>query len=205
MTTIYVSDKDTLPKRAENDEYITEITLIEAAFESYGPRQSKAVLDIGAGDGRWGKIWGERTEAKIIAGVEIQDKPRPTLYTHWYDNQDFMTWETDLTFDLIVSNPPYFIAEPIIRKAWSLLRPEGRMVFLLRLAFLAGVGRYNGLWNDLYPNEVAVMSRRPSFYGGGTNGTDFGLFVWDKNRDGSPVGMPQEFFGRMINYEREKK
>jgi hypothetical protein len=204
MTTIYVTNKEDLPVRHDNDEYITEMNLVKAAILTYAPFKSFSVLDIGAGDGRWGAVAATECGASLVTGVEIQNLPQPEAFSLWYPNQDFMAWNTTLMFDLIVSNPPYFIAEEIIRKAWDLLAYGGTMMMLLRLAFQSGVGRYNGLWSEIYPETVAVCSRRPSFYGGKTNGTDYGVFIWHKGLDGRPVGKPRSWKTELLLHERDK-
>lgn len=207
MTTVYVDDKDKLPERHKNDLYVTERNLIRAAYDAFVHTAVNRCLDIGAGDGRWGKVLHETQPMAHLTGVELEDQPDPG-FDSWYGKTDFLEWGEKSTnqmtdgFDLIVSNPPYFIAEPIIRVAWELLVPGGQMIMLLRLAFQASIGRYENLWNDIWPEEVAVCSRRPSFYGGGTNGTDYGLFFWEKDDWGNPVGAPRMWITSLINYDR---
>ena len=55
---------------------------------------------------------------------------KPLGFTEWHQNRDFLTLETDRPFDMIVSNPPYYCAEEIIRRAWTMLAPGGHMVML---------------------------------------------------------------------------
>ncbi len=76
------------------------------------------------------------------------------------------------------------------------------MLFLLRLAFLTGVGRYDELWQQIPPSVIYVLSRRPSFYDGGTNGTDYALYQWEKGADGYPVGEPHQCLTRHLLHER---
>ena len=207
MTTVYVSNKDNLPERHQNDLYVTEKNLIRAAYFDFVTTAVNRCLDIGAGDGRWGEVLLETQPMAEITGVELEDVPVNDAFDFWYSKTDFMKWAAsrrneDGEYDLIVSNPPYYIAEPIIRSAWELLTPGGTMIMLLRLAFQASIGRYEGLWNDLYPKEVSVCSRRPSFYGGGTNGTDYGIFVWEKDDWGNPVGAPRLWITSLLMYDR---
>jgi len=207
MTTIYISkDKADLPERHANDLYVTERSLIHVAMLHYAPVSTRSVLDIGAGDGRWGQIAADYTSPEHVVGIELEDKPRPDGFTQWYSPQDFLTFDWVEKYDFIVSNPPYFIAEEIIRRAWEILAPGGTMIFLLRLAFMAGISRYKGLWSQIYPWRVGVLSRRPSFYGGGTNGTDYGLFVWRKTTtlDG-PYGRPQGWQVDLLYHERDSE
>ena len=204
MTTVYVSDKDKLPKRHKNDMYVTEKNLIRAAYFEFVTTAVNKCLDVGAGDGRWGDVLLETQPMADLTGVELEDVPVNSAFDSWHSNTDFLEWapKQNRVYDLIVSNPPYFIAEPIIRASWDLLPPGGMMIMLLRLAFQASIGRYKGLWDDLHPKEVAVCSRRPSFYGGGTNGTDYGIYVWEKDDWGNPVGAPRLWITSLINYER---
>ena len=209
MTTVYVSDKDKLPERHKNDLYVTEKNLIRAAYEEFVTEYVNRCLDVGAGDGRWGNVLLEYQPGAELTGVEIEDVPVNDAFDFWHTNTDYLEWAEDSRnndddggYDLIVSNPPYYIAEPILRASWEILVPGGQMIFLLRLAFQASQGRYHGLWNDLYPKEVAVCSRRPSFYGGGTNGTDYGIFVWEKDDWGNPVGASRMWITSLINYDR---
>jgi hypothetical protein len=116
-----------------------------------------------------------------------------------------------------VGNPPYgpkvdgvLLTERFIRHSWDLLAPGGRIIFLLRLAFQAGIGRYWGLWSDLPPTLVAVVCPRPSFGKNskgkrGTNGTDYGLFVWDRALDGRCAGTPRRWASELFIYEPERE
>ena len=77
------------------------------------------------------------------------------------------------------------------------------MVMLLRMAFQTGVDRYNNLWSQLHPHTVGVCSRRPSFYGGGTNRTEFCVFYWAKGWDGYPLGLPRKWNTVLLLHERD--
>jgi hypothetical protein len=205
MTSIYIKEGTELPERHSNDDYITERTLIYRALHEFLPaRRVYGILDVGAGDGRWGSIAREITHANVVVGVELQEMPAPDDFTDWFSGQDFLTWKTNYTFDLIVSNPPYSIAEECIRKSWDLLEAGGTMIMLLRLAFQASIRRYNGLWVEIHPHTVAVCSRRPSFYGGGTNGDEYGIYIWKKDRWGMPVGNPRQWNTKLFIYPRDK-
>jgi len=199
MTTIYV-DKDTeLPARKDFDLYRTERTLIKTALKTFLPTWNllpDSILDIGAGDGRWGAAaasaykHGYKHHVSTVCGVELRDERRPKgWFTQWYRNTNFLEWKIGRPFDLIVGNPPYGPtidgapqAEHFIRHAWEHLAQDGMMLLLLRLNMMCGVKRHNGLWRTHPPVEVAICSRRPSFYGGGTNATEYGVYCWKKSK-----------------------
>lgn len=120
----------------------------------------KEILDIGTGSGLITLMLAQRSDAKIT-GIEIDEK----AYTQTQENlkrspwnerihlflADFAKWETNLKFDLIVSNPPYFehslqghnqarnrarhtdslSFEELITQAASLLTPQGKLALIL--------------------------------------------------------------------------
>jgi len=152
-----------------------------------------------------GTIWepacGDGAMAEVLRArgyqVEASD-----LFDRGYGQTgvDFLT--TDRRVPNIVSNPPYNSAEGFITSA--LRQAEGKVAFLLRLAFLEGSSRGSGLFKTNPPSHVHVFSERVTFAPAGvtlTNGgtTAYGWFVWDRETDGPtvlswiPVGLRKRF------------
>ena len=78
-------------------------------------------------------------------------------------HEDFLDMAFDGNeFDLIISNPPYSLAQQFIDKALSLLAPSGYVAFLLRLNFFESQKR-NAWWQKNKPKCAFVHSRRPKF------------------------------------------
>ncbi|WP_409192784.1 hypothetical protein [Bradyrhizobium sp. RDM4] len=97
---------------------------------------------------------------------------------------DFLT--TDLSFDNIVTNPPYNSAEGFIRS--GLAKSSKKFALLLRLAFLEGSNRYRKIFSQTPPSRVWIFSERITFYpagairkGSGT--TAYAWFVWDRSSE----------------------
>lgn len=217
MTTIYIREGTPLPRRRRHELYKTELALVRAAVKEYAfDPAGDPVLDPGAGDGRWGQTVKALYPLAEIHGVERRRVLRPEGFELWASRKDFLSFRPKTRYGLILGNPPYgplingvLQAELFIRHAWDLLENGGRLLFLLRLAMQAGIDRYEGLWTTHPPTLVATVSRRPSFgknrHGRrGTNGTDYGLYLWNKGLDGRPEGTPRAWPTELFYYEPDK-
>ena len=157
-------------------------------------------LDAGCGSGVWGHALMGKYPFAEVDGVDVRVIPKPHGFNH-FERCNFFEYThtpSDAGYDVVIGNPPYSTAEDWIRHSWQLLSPEGGwMIFLLRLAFLEGQGRGKGLWRELPPAHVSVLSRRPSFTGNGVSDprTAYGVFYWQRNRffGGLRKQMPHTF------------
>lgn len=90
------------------------------------------------------------------------------------DNFLFYQWNED--YKVVITNPPYSLAEAFIRHALN-IRSNPYVVMLLRLNFLASESRHP-LFME-YPPDVYVLPNRPCFTGDGkTDATEYAWFVW---------------------------
>jgi hypothetical protein len=124
------------------------------------------VLEPSAGDGAFVRAVRERQpEAKIMA-VEPDPRHRHTLAEFtmhvWPHSLEEFTHTREACYDLVIGNPPYNLAAEHVRLCLDLLAPQGRLVFLLRLGFLASKGRRK-LFAEHPPERVDVLAERPSF------------------------------------------
>lgn len=90
-----------------------------------------------------------------------------------------LSWERP---SLVVMNPPFSQAETFVRKALSEVARGGSVFALLRLGFLASAKRRS--FHRQHPCDVYVLSKRPSFTGGGTDASDYAWFCWGPSRGG---------------------
>ncbi len=78
-------------------------------------------------------------------------------------------------YDLILTNPPFSLAQEFITKA----RGDAKCVIMLqRLNFLGSQKRYDW-WLGHPVNILFPLARRPDFTGEGGDATDYAWFVWD--------------------------
>jgi hypothetical protein len=84
---------------------------------------------------------------------------------------------------LVVGNPPFRLAERHVEAGLEWLRAGDRLAFLLRLNLLGSTRRLS-FWGRPGLASVAPIVPRPSFTGGGTDGTEYALFTWVKGYRG---------------------
>ena len=93
-----------------------------AAFIDYMP---KTVLDVGTGTGGVALCLMARTQNIKMTAIDISadmlDAARENFalnnQTAEFINADIMTWRTNQTFDLVITNPPYFNGTPAAHNA----------------------------------------------------------------------------------------
>lgn len=90
-----------------------------------------------------------------------------------------------LSFDWVITNPPFRLAEKFVREALD-VASEGVAVFV-RTQFLEGVGRYNRLFKEARPTFVFPFSERVPLVKGrvdpnATTATAYMWIVWMKQR-----------------------
>ena len=117
-----------------------------------------------------------------IDTVEIREEEEEILSTICRTAKigDFL--KSDMgKYDLVISNPPYSLAQEFIDKGLECLNENGKLVYLLRTNFLESKKRFQW-WQDKLPSGIYVLHARPSFTGSGkTDATSYAWFVWDKS------------------------
>ena len=194
MPTIYTSKP--LPARIDKDFYPTPHHVIDAAMARFGQRQAQVILDVGAGDGRWG--WAAANYALnplVVVGVDIRSLPKPEGFTFWHTLDYARPIECEMMavkeYDWIVGNPPFYCLEDIVWQAWRQLKPGGRILFLAYNTFWYSSSRFNYLWRVLPPIEkLSIVNRVP--FTGPSNPNLCVVFEWGKDADGRPMGKANE-------------
>lgn len=93
---------------------------------------------------------------------------------------NYLTTDSDLRADVIVTNPPFSLFEAFIHTAiYRDLNPTGTMAMLLRVNALGGNLRRE-FWRVHRPTHMLVVTPRPSFDGKGTDSSEYAWFIWDR-------------------------
>ncbi len=153
--------------------------------------EAKNILDIGTGTGLLSLMLAQRTNAKITA-VEVDDNAYQQALENVQDSifkeqiavfhqsiQDFTARNKGLSFELIISNPPFFqnhlksqqekrnmalhtdtlSFEDLIASVIQLLAPAGQFVVLLP-AYESSVLEILALEKGLYPQKKLLIRHR---------------------------------------------
>lgn len=160
-------------KRKEADFYATPIDTVYTFLDSYDSiKPSDVILEPSAGNGNIIKALRNKGYHNTIHAIELREEERCNLIglADKVGICDYLEDEIPYEYDVIIGNPPYNLAKEFIDKSLSLLRPGGRLIFLLRTNFLESKKRRTW-WQDKLPSALYVLSQRPSFTGKGTDAT----------------------------------
>ena len=175
--------------RKKYDFYETPYELCRDALKTFRIDEKKFSdirgLDVGSGNGVWGKVFRHFYAIEPSIGIDINSIP-DGIYTLTIQD-DFLN-ESILTgndYDLVYGNPPYSLAEEFVRRGIEVVNDGGYVFFLLRLAFLESQRRID-LFKENPPKRVYVLQRRPSFFSANgrtrtTDATSYAMFLWQKD------------------------
>ncbi len=178
--------------RKESDFYVTPSKVISDFISecNYYFKDVKSILEPCAGNGAFIKsiidsgIYKQSFLKKgepSITAVELRDEQfselLPIVDTLTIGN--YLSWDSKKKYDLIITNPPYSLAEEFIRHSFDLVNPDtGKIIMLLRINFLGAQRRFD-FWKKYPLTNLHPLSCRPSFTKSGTDQTEYAWFVWD--------------------------
>lgn len=179
-------------ERKGYDFYATPISVVDNLLNYLDVKelQNKTVLEPSAGNGNIVKsLLGGGIRKEYITTCEIREEEKDGLNAISGEVIicDFLSdMDTSRKFDLIIGNPPYSDAINFVEKCLNMLSDNGKLIFLLRTAFLESKSRYD-FWQKNPLSELYVLSKRPSFTGKGTDATSYSWFIWDKSTNSQVI------------------
>lgn len=94
---------------------------------------------------------------------------------------DYLTYQLDYKPNIIITNPPFYLAKEIILKALNDVSDNGFVIMLLRLNFFGTEKRFD-FFKHFMPIVTYVHSHRISFTADkGTDSIEYMHAVWQKN------------------------
>ena len=172
-------------KRSAYDFYSTPIESIEKLLDNFIIEKSNInILEPSAGNGNIIKVLRDKGIDGNITAVETRGEEYNNLI-NLADKvviDDFLQWNTNKNFDLIIGNPPFSLAREFLEKCFEISNEKTKIVMLLRTSFLESKTRYN-FWQKHPLSGLYVLCKRPSFTGKGTDATSYAWFIWDNSSD----------------------
>ncbi len=95
--------------------------------------------------------------------------------------QDYLRYIPDpgLEPDIIFSNPPFTYAREIIEHSKTIVKPDGDIVMLLRLAFTESQERWEFWESQIKKPDLYILHKRPAFTEDGkTDSCAYAFFHW---------------------------
>lgn len=176
----------TRTERRRGDFYATPSETTAVILPKLEIPEGAFILDAGSGDGAISAVLAKTYPGAEIVGIErdpdLVEKARAReLYNAEFVRGNFYRYTSALNApDLVIMNPPFAFAREFVERALAIVKRGGTVCALLRLGFLASESRRE--FNRRHPADVFVLTRRPSFTGGGSDATDYAWFVWGPGR-----------------------
>lgn len=184
---IYISSTNRSDARSTHisDYYVTPINKIEEFLREFSKHESIfydndiKILDPCAGGDQLHPM--SYPQAIRNVGVEAQIDTIDIRQDSLADiKTNYLTYNIQENYQIIITNPPFNIARGIIEKAINDVENNGFVIMLLRLNFLEGKLRKD-LWEKYMPKYIFVHHRRMSFTDkGGMDSIAYAHFVWQK-------------------------
>jgi hypothetical protein len=145
-------------------------------------RPFRDCLEPACGEGHMARALSEYFES--VRAHDIHD------YGYGQGLKDFLASDFD-PVDWIITNPPFNQAEAFIHHALKIARCGA--AFLVRASFLESVGRYERLFRDAPPQQIAIFTQRLPIVKGrldrkASSATSYAWLVW---RQGLPAAAPE--------------
>lgn len=179
--------------RRLHDAYYTPLELARAAVRVLDLPRVGTVLEPSVGDGAWVEAAREVSPDLHIIGLDIQAGAAGLARVDTAVVTDFMEFGRPELRALpvavdgvtwVIGNPPFSAAVDHVEHALGI---GANVAMLLRIAFLAGVERYQRLYAAVRPSEVHALVQRPSFTGKGSDrAQEYALLVWRRLDEPGP-------------------
>ena len=178
--------------RVEHDFYATNPKAVDMLFNSFNEidLSNCKVLEPSAGQGHICNALRKLGVSQLDC-VDIVDRGLENVIC-----TDFLGWNTQKRYNLIITNPPFCLAQEFIEKSFELLDYDGYVIMFLKIQFLEGAKRKD--FYDKYPPKyVYVFRNRMATWNNGNerdpNGKRWATtmchawFIWQRGFNGEPI------------------
>ncbi len=168
------------------DFYPTPERCVKALVSLLQIEPHHAVLEPSAGSGNF--VRELRRVTNTLHAVEAYPRDEGVYSTcDRFTRTAFERHYPEERYDWIVGNPPFSLAKEHVQQGLFLLKPGGRLAFLLRAGFAHTQGRWK-LFNQFPPWREYALETRPDFMGNGkSDGAEYVFYVWERGYTGRTI------------------
>lgn len=192
-------------EREENDYYATDPRALELLLEK--EKFNDVIWEPAAGGHHLANVLMNNNYNVITSDIKCYDIQPNFIFNFLDANRELYeeicsTYSTSNTLAKtdILTNPPYKLALPFVKKALEIIDDGCHVIMFLRLAFLEGIERYF-FFQENPPKKIYVLSNRfpcaknGKFYETDKNGNEkkigsaiaYAWFIWEKGFKGKPT------------------
>lgn len=145
-------------ERVKQDVYITPDYTINSLLEYIDFSKAKSFCEPCRGTGA------------IYNKIPLEEK----FFFEISEGFDYLSVKQEV--DLIITNPPFSLAEKFLEKSLSEAKT---VIYLERINWLGSQCRHLW-WQNKIPTHLLVLSKRPKFIKNGSDACEYAWFCWDK-------------------------
>ena len=176
-------------KRVEHDFYATNPKAVEMLLEKEEFKGS--FLEPCVGQGHIANVLKNYNPNEKVTCYDIVDRGYEGTIVG-----DFLTQEFENTYDNIITNPPFSLAQEFLEKGMNILNDNGKIALFLKIQFLEGAKREE-MYKKFPPKYIYVFRKRMATFNNGQEKDEKGKawattmchawFVWEKGFVGEPI------------------
>lgn len=178
--------------RVDNDYYATDPKAVKQLFDCFAiNKRINSFLEPCVGGGNIANEVINILKPNTTKFIDIVDRGYPNTNV-----ADYLTYNSDEKFDLIMTNPPYSLGCEFVEKSMPMLNKNGYLIMFLKIQFLEGMKRKE-MFNKYPPKFIYVFRKRMATWRNGEEFDDIGKhwvttmchswFVWQEGFNGEPI------------------
>ena len=133
-----------------------------------------------------------RRVGQDIRKIEIPDC---VLAHNWFPDTDYLDWtpQPGEEPDLIVTNPPFTLAQRFVEHSLEIIKPTGVVMMLLQTGFEGSKERVD-FWKKHVAMKRIILTPRPVFIGSSGDSREYAFYIWPgKSLDKMLAGLGRRY------------
>lgn len=139
-------------ERQHLDWYATKPDDVKQLLKAIGNEISGSVWEPACGTGHISEVM--KANGYNVFSSDIVDRGYNDI------TGDFLSLDCKDQFDIIITNPPYSLAQEFVEHAMKQVKDGGLAIFLMRTLFVDGQARYNDLYSKCNPKYIYSFVKR---------------------------------------------